>query len=48
MSDPIAQAVSVEWIEASIHIMNVSMHLGARLYPFLCGLGLLRTIISVV
>lgn len=48
MTEPIDPIITAQWIEVSIHIMNVSMQLGARLYPFLCGLGLLRTIASVL
>lgn len=40
--------VSTQWIDASIYIMNISMEIGARLYPFLCGLNLLRTITLVL
>ena len=34
-----------DWIETCIYIMDQSMYIGARIYPFICGLGLLRTII---
>lgn len=34
-----------DWIDMSIQIMNTSMFIGARLYPFICGLGLIHMIV---
>lgn len=39
---------TLEWINASISVMNVSMEIGAKIYPLICGLGLLRLIIESV
>jgi hypothetical protein len=39
---------STQWIDACIYIMDISMQIGAKLYPFLCGLGLLRAIASTI
>lgn len=34
-----------QWIEASINIMETSMFIGARLYPFIMSLGLIHMIV---
>lgn len=47
MEDPIVYS-SLDWINASISIMELSMHIGARLYPLICGFGLVRMIIENV
>lgn len=42
------EVTSAEWIEACIHVMNQSMYIGARLYPLICAIGLIRMIIENV
>ena len=39
---------SLEWIEAAIKVMEISMDIGADIYPVICGLGLIRMIIQNV
>lgn len=39
---------SSDWISASIYIMDVSNYVGARLYPAIIAVGLLRTIITYI
>ena len=39
---------TLDWINVSISIMNTSMEIGARIYPLICGLGLIRLIIESV
>lgn len=39
---------SAEWINACINIMHTSMEIGARMYPLICGFGLIKMIIENV
>ena len=39
---------AAEWLNACINIMDISMEIGAKLYPLICGFGLIRMIIENV
>ncbi len=42
------ETTSTEWINTAISIMETSMNIGSKLYPVICGLGLIRMIIENV
>lgn len=44
----VSDSTSQDWIDASIYLMNQSMILGSKIYPLICGLGLIRLIIESV
>lgn len=42
--EPPTQPTTAQWLDAAINIMDTSQSVGAKLYPLIMGIGILRII----